>query len=107
MPRPIRWGARAIQNVTSNAYWLGRSQQPGTQGVEVADNPSIKHHVENFFAIESQKPPIAQLCRVCGCIMEYRMATFSIMDSQEAWDVPIPFCAECEHFRLVQRFMDA
>ena len=58
------------------------------------DNP-ITQSLKEFLAAESLKQRMIKYCPKCGSVMAYRFATFSLAQSDEAWDVPLPFCPEC------------
>ena len=44
---------------------------------------------------ESGKPREIDYCPDCGSLMEHRTFTFALASSSEKWQIPFPFCPEC------------
>ena len=57
---------------------------------------SLTQSIKAFLDHASRKPTNRRPCPNCGLIMEYRILAFSLWGSDGTWEVPVPFCPECD-----------
>jgi hypothetical protein len=61
----------------------------------MARDKSLLRSLKALLDAESDKPREIRYCLDCGSLMEHRTFTFSLADTSETWQIPFPFCREC------------
>jgi hypothetical protein len=61
----------------------------------MARDESLLRSLRALLDAESGKPREIRHCPDCGSLMEHRTVTFSLAGSSETWQIPFPFCREC------------
>jgi hypothetical protein len=61
----------------------------------MARDESVLLSLRALLDAESGKPGEIRYCPDCGSLMEHRTFTFALASSSETWQIPFPFCREC------------
>jgi ribosomal protein S27AE len=62
------------------------------------DSP-FRKSIKNFLTAESLAPKM-RLCEHCGSVIQHLFAAFTFGDG-ESWDIPLPFCPNCDQQRFL------
>lgn len=53
----------------------------------------LKQQIENFLTSAATESSKRHLCSKCGAEMTYIDTTFSLMGTNSAWNIKVPFCS--------------
>jgi hypothetical protein len=56
---------------------------------------SLQQAIRAFLEDAASKPNTASNCQICGSALKYVSFTFSLADTDGAWEIPFGFCPVC------------
>jgi hypothetical protein len=62
---------------------------------KMARNESLLRSLKALLDAESRKLPEIRYCPDCDSLMGHRIVTFTLASSRKTWQIPFPFCPEC------------
>ncbi len=62
----------------------------------ISCNPSLRRSIEDFLDGQGNPVMAESACSSCGASMVHADTTFYLLGGDQAWNIPLPLCPQCD-----------